>query len=142
MKWKRFRRSRRKFQRGLSEHFRTCDVDTVIVDDEPPRVVCYLLFRVRPRYEISYEEALFIQSIGVPVYFVVAASLFDVYVADWSIPQFAVYRFVGFSEKSYDIELLFDEATWKDIIEWLERERIDSRIRENMLESGKEKTND
>jgi len=142
MKWKRFRRARRKFQRGVSGFSRTCDVDTVIVDDDPPRVVCYLLFRVRPLYGISYEESLLIRSINAPVYLVVAAPNFDVYVTDWSIPQFAVYRFVEFGDDSYDVELMFNEATWSDIKEWLDQERINSRINNNVIKFSKENTND
>jgi len=128
MKWKRYRKGRRKFLRRFAEFAKTCDVDTVVVDDIPePRVVCYLLFRQRPDYRITHEESLLIRAIGVKVYMIVANSIFTVFQVDYDIPQFGLYSVHDVTDSQYDITEVLTDASWIDIKKWINQEKIKSR---------------
>lgn len=128
MKWKKSRKARRKFARKLSAFAQMCDVDTVIVDDVPkPRVVCYIIFRQRPSYQISYEESLLIQGINAPVFLVVANPSFSVFETDFSLPQFDIYSIDDITDSSYELTTKLRNASWSNIKTWIEQVKIDTR---------------
>ena len=125
-KWKLVRKQRRKFQRKLAQFAMTCDVDTVIVSDEPePRVLCYLVFRVTPDYRITYEESLLVRAIGAPVYMVVASATFSVFEVDLSLRQFHIYEINIVDNEKYELSPVLSDVTWLDIRKWTEELKKD-----------------